>query len=135
MNCKGDFTYTERPSPVDTVIDLFRASGANAPVDDRERFTQMLDQSQYVLSAWDGHRLAGLIRVLTDVSFNAFIADLVVHPDYQRRGLGSELVRRAVTPYPGVKFAVHPGRQAVAALFKKQGFNPAPTSLTRRRFG
>ena len=47
------------------------------------------------LTAWDGERLAGCLRILTDGCFFGTITELLVHPAYQRRGFGSHLLRMA----------------------------------------
>ena len=41
-------------------------------------------------------RLVGYLSVVSDGVSDAFLVDLVVHPDTQRCGLGKRLVRRAV---------------------------------------
>jgi ribosomal protein S18 acetylase RimI-like enzyme len=40
------------------------------------------------LGAWDGDRLVGSIRILTDGYFFATIPEILVDPAYQRRGIG-----------------------------------------------
>jgi ribosomal protein S18 acetylase RimI-like enzyme len=54
----------------------------------------MLARTDYHFSAWDGGRLIGFARVLTDGIYRATLWDVVVHPDYQRRGVGEELMNR-----------------------------------------
>ncbi len=81
---------------VEEVIDLYRSSGLGVyrPVDDRERMQQMMDHANLVVSAWDDQRLVGIARSLSDFSFNTYLADLAVRAEYQRRGIGRELMRR-----------------------------------------
>src|SRR5438105_3448310 len=94
-----------RDCPLDpkAVADLFRAAPLNGPLDDIRRMNTMLENSQLLISAWHGDRLIGLARTLTDFAFNAFIADLAVHPDYQGQGVGKELIRRTLMTSDGVK--------------------------------
>lgn len=58
----------------------------------------MLEQTDYYFSAWEsaegGRRLIGFARVLTDGIYRATLWDVVVHPDYQGRGVGEELMHR-----------------------------------------
>ena len=44
----------------------------------------------------NGGRLIGYMSVLSDAVADAFLLDLVVHPQCQRKGIGTRLVRRAV---------------------------------------
>jgi ribosomal protein S18 acetylase RimI-like enzyme len=40
-------------------------------------------------------QLLGFVRVLTDYAFNATIADIVVHPDFQKLGVGRALMEES----------------------------------------
>ena len=48
------------------------------------------------VSATAAGRLVGFVNVAWDGGIHAFILDTVVKPEMQRRGIGVELVRRAV---------------------------------------
>jgi GNAT superfamily N-acetyltransferase len=52
------------------------------------------------IGAWDGDRLVGSVRLLTDGYFLATVAEILVDPAYQRRGIGRELMRRIVAGAP-----------------------------------
>lgn len=113
---------------LDRVIELYRAStlGARRPVDDRETMRQMLAHANLVVTAWAGSELVGIARSLTDFAYVAYLSDLAVHADHQRRGIGKELIRRtqaelgpdamllllaapaAVDYYPHIGFTHHP---------------------------
>ena len=58
---------------------------------------RMLAGTDYQFSAWDGRRLVGFARVITDGVYRATLWDVVVHPDYQGRGVGEELMNRILT--------------------------------------
>ena len=52
------------------------------------------------IGAWDGAKLVGCVRLLTDGYFLATISEIFVDPDYQRRGIGRELMRRILELAP-----------------------------------
>ena len=81
---------------LDGVIALYRSStlGARRPVDDRERMRAMLANANLVVTAWDGDRLVGIARSLTDFAYCTYLSDLAVDAAYQRHGVGKELMRR-----------------------------------------
>jgi predicted N-acetyltransferase YhbS len=81
---------------LDEVIDVYRRStlGERRPIDDRERMRQMLERANLVVSAWDGDRLVGIARSLSDFCYATYLSDLAVDADYQRQGIGRELMRR-----------------------------------------
>lgn len=55
---------------------------------------RMLQGSAHVELARDGDRVVGFVTALSDGVLTAFIPLLEVLPDYQGRGIGSELTRR-----------------------------------------
>lgn len=81
---------------LDAVIALYRVStlGARRPVDDRERMGTMLANANLVITAWSGPVLVGIARSLTDFAFCTYLSDMAVHIDWQRQGIGRELMQR-----------------------------------------
>jgi ribosomal protein S18 acetylase RimI-like enzyme len=59
-----------------------------------EQTRAMLANTDVVISAWDGPRLVGFGRVLTDYVYRASIWDIIVDRDYQGQKIGTEIVRR-----------------------------------------
>jgi ribosomal protein S18 acetylase RimI-like enzyme len=72
--------------------DLFKASGIKRPVEDLNRVKKMIDNSNLVVTAWDGEKLVGVARALSDFSYCCYLSDLAVDKDYQKQGIGHELV-------------------------------------------
>ena len=54
----------------------------------------MLAHTDLAVSAWDGDRLVGFGRVLTDYVYRASIWDVIVHPDYQGQDIGTQIMER-----------------------------------------
>ena len=81
---------------LDAVIDVYRSStlGERRPVDDRETMAKMLAAANLVVTAWDGDKLVGVSRSLSDFVFCTYLSDLAVRLEYQRQGIGKELMRR-----------------------------------------
>lgn len=53
-----------------------------------------LKNSYYIISAKEGRKTVGMARVVSDGGYVAYIADVIVHPDYQRQGIGREMMQR-----------------------------------------
>jgi GNAT superfamily N-acetyltransferase len=49
-----------------------------------------LDNSEYLISAVCGGEPVGMARIVSDGGYVRYIADVVVHPDYQGCGIGRE---------------------------------------------
>jgi GNAT superfamily N-acetyltransferase len=94
-----DYRADLRP-PLDSIMDLYRAAPLYRPLDDVDRMARMYAGSNVVLTAWDGDRLVGVLRGITDGAYTTYVCDLAVHPDHQRSGIGRELLARVVAAYP-----------------------------------
>ena len=75
-------------------IDLYIRStlGERRPIDSRETFEAMLKNANLTVTAWDQDKLIGISRSLTDFAYVAYLADLAVDQQYQRMGIGKELI-------------------------------------------
>jgi len=51
------------------VVDLYKSSRLNRPVEDKERIGRMYANSNLVITAWDEETLVGVARSLTDNRF------------------------------------------------------------------
>src|SRR5206468_3628669 len=56
--------------------------------------------SNAVCYAYDGDRLVGVARAITDGEYHALIYDVAVHPGYQRQGLGKRIMRNLLDRLP-----------------------------------
>ena len=52
----------------------------------------MRDNANLVVTAWDGDKLVGIARSLTDFGYVTYLADLAVDEAYQRQGIGKRLI-------------------------------------------
>lgn len=57
-----------------------------------ERLVQAFQKAGTVISAWEGKQLVGLVEVLDDGELTAYIHYLLVRPEYQRQGIGEQLL-------------------------------------------
>lgn len=48
--------------------------------------------SDYIVTAWDGHKLIGIIRSSGDHIFSQYITNFLIHDDYSTRGIGSKMI-------------------------------------------
>ena len=53
-------------------------------------------QSFCCIGAFDGEKLVGYVDCVSNGVTDAYIQDLMVHPDYQKRGIGRQLMRRTL---------------------------------------
>lgn len=84
--------------------------------------------SAHVAFAWDGDRLVGMARLLSDSVANAYLLDVWTRSSHRRRGIGSAMVRHLAGLVPGQ----HIGLQTddAAAFYEALGFRPQPEFLS-----
>lgn len=91
-----------------------------------------LDNSRYVISCRVQGKTVGAARVIWDGGYIAFIADVMVSPKYQRKGIGMELVHRLMNCiYSQMKngwsiMVVLVAAKGKEGFYKKLGFNERP---------
>jgi GNAT superfamily N-acetyltransferase len=85
------------------------------------------------ITARNDGQLAGFVKAASDGGMHAFLLDPTVHPDFGRRGLGTELVKRAAVlarqrgvEYLHVDFLPHLRR-----FYEGCGFQPTDAGLMR----
>ena len=83
------------------------------------------------IGAWDDQRLVGAVRVLTDGYFFATVPEILVDPDYRRRGIGRELMFRALASAPRGTLFFGAQPQSVG-FFEKVGCETGPAGMVMR---
>lgn len=76
------------------IIDLYISSGINRPVHDSIRIKRMYDESNLIITAWHKNMLVGIARSLTDFCYCCYLSDLAVRKEFQKQGIGHELIKR-----------------------------------------
>ena len=110
--------------PVDQVISLYRANGWSS-ADRPGELMAALAGSHCVASAWDGSRLVGLGSTLSDGHLVVYYPHLLVHPDYQGRGIGTKIARALISKYQGFHQHVLIADGRAIDFYKKLGFKRA----------
>jgi len=77
--------------------------------------------STLVISAWHDNRLVGVVRALSDKMFRSIIYDLIVDPEFQDNGIGSELIKHCIEQFPDSEWLVET-KQNIAGFYENIGF-------------
>lgn len=126
---------TRRTITAAEFVDLLQRStlAERRPVDDPACIRAMLEHANLLCTAWDGTKLVGVARALTDFQYCCYLSDLAVDEHYQKQGIGRELLRllqkqlgpkaklillaapKAVEYYPKLGFSQHPSAWIIPA--------------------
>ena len=85
------------------ILDLYASVGWTAYTDDPAALRSGFANSLLTLAAYEEVTLLGLIRVVGDGHTVVFVQDILVHPQFQRRGIGSALLQAVLNQYANVR--------------------------------
>ena len=106
---------------IDAWLTLFLESGYNRKWKGERSAKAAIEYAWLVATAWDGEKAAGTVTVYSDGVNSAIIDDVVVHPQYRGRGIGSALIRsvlQRIAPHGlSVQLYPIPGRESFFARF------------------
>lgn len=94
----------------------------------------MLDNSYLTLGFSDKGELIGFYRVISDGVFKAFLFDVIVKEQYQKRGVGS-LIINTVLNHEKLKSVKHIELycpQEISGFYKRLGFKTRTSILMRK---
>jgi GNAT superfamily N-acetyltransferase len=82
-------TYQHTRPDKDQFYQLFESTGWNENYKlTPEEIYDALEAAWHSISAYDGKRLVGFGRILSDGKLHALITEMIVLPEYQGRGIG-----------------------------------------------
>lgn len=114
-------THTERPILPDAVLHLYQT--VNWPwVSRQPALLAKVLATGPAVGAWDGERLIGFARAVTDGYFRAYIEDVVVHPTYQRQGIGRQLLSHLLGELPQIDVVSLFCQTDLAPFYEQFGF-------------
>lgn len=117
MNLRYETTRQIGPAEF---VDLLKRStlAERRPVDDQRCIEAMLRHANLLCTAWDGTKLVGVARSITDFEYCCYLSDLAVDEKYQKMGIGTALINLTRSKL---------GRQAKIILLsapKAEGYYP-----------
>ena len=83
------YEYSPRLTP-QQIADLRLSVGWDGRV---EKYQKKLGKSYLWVACFDNEKLVGYADVVSDGVDDAYIRDVIVHPDYQHRGIGTKLLK------------------------------------------
>jgi ribosomal protein S18 acetylase RimI-like enzyme len=99
-------TYIPQPKiTVQDFMDILEKSslGLRRPLADKEAMLLMFQHGNVYVGAYDGAKLVGLARVMTDFVFTSYLSDLAIDEVYQHRGIGKQLIKEVKNFIPRAK--------------------------------
>ena len=103
------------------IIALYRANGWSAAEKPDELYNALMN-SHTLVTAWDGDRLIGLGNALSDGYLVVYYPHLLIHPEYQGRGIGKKIVTKMKERYAGFHMQILVADGKAIEFYKRLGF-------------
>ena len=113
----------ENPEPA-AVRALYESAGWWEGGDRIEAIPEMVRGTFCFAGAFEGGRMIGMARAISDGASDAYIQDVVVHPDARRRGVGAALVSflRDFCQAAGIVWVGLIGEPGTGQFYERLGF-------------
>jgi GNAT superfamily N-acetyltransferase len=104
---------------------------ASWPGHQNREFQKVLEKSLVYVTAHFQGAVVGFVNVAWDGGLHGFVLDTTVHPDHQRSGLGSALLREAAAAAreAGLEWLHVDYEPALEGFYKKSGFSESKAAL------
>ena len=87
---------------LEEIINLYQSVGWTNYLERTDILEEAFANSLCVLGAYDDDNLVGIIRVVGDGKTIVFVQDIIVLPEYQRKGIGTKLLNTIAEKYNDV---------------------------------
>jgi N-acetylglutamate synthase-like GNAT family acetyltransferase len=127
---KPQIHFSDRRAEIDLyqLQNLFNIAAFWAKGRSIEDLSKAIANSEPVISVWDEEQLIGFARANSDGIYRATIWDVVIHPEYQGKGLGIKLVE-TVLAHPQMQVErVYLMTTNQQAFYEKIGFQTNSTT-------
>lgn len=106
------------------ILNLYKSVGWINYTNNPSMLRAAYENSLRILGAFENDKLVGIIRVVGDGYSVVFIQDLLVHPDCQRRGIGTALLKQILQEYKNVyqKHLLTENTEKTIQFYKSLGF-------------
>ena len=108
------------------ILPLYKAVGWSNYYEHPEMLKKAYAGSLCTLAAYEDETLTGIIRCVGDGYSILFIQDILVYPEYQRRGIGTALMKAVLEKYPHtyqIELATDNTEKTIS-FYKSLGFRP-----------
>ena len=124
-------TYEESIPDASSYFQLYETTGWNHHYKaDQKDIERMLANTWYSVSAYHGRQLVGYGRVISDSVFYGIICDMIVAPEFQKKGIGSEITDRLKNKCmaSGLRTVSLFSAEGKRGFYMKHGFTDRPQS-------
>lgn len=121
-----DIKYESTLPKEDDFYELYETTGWNGRVgvySPKELF-RAISNSWYVVTVYYEQKLIGFGRIISDGIYQTFITDIIIHPDFQRKGIGRNVMNLLVEKckLSGIQWIQLSAAKGKKEFYEKLGF-------------
>jgi GNAT superfamily N-acetyltransferase len=128
INSEVKFHDTYSPEWIDQILSVHNKTEMKRSESKKQMIGDAFQSSFAVSTAWIGQRLIACGRMISDGQMYSGIFDVVVDPEFQKKGLGREIMRRLIdkAPHTCIHLTSTFGNEA---FYQSLGFKRHKTAL------
>lgn len=105
----------------EAILELYRANKWSSAEKPNELYNGLIN-SHSLLSAWDHEKLVGIGNAISDGHLVVYYPHLLVHPDYQGKGIGQMIVKKMQEKYGHFHMQMLTADGKAIDFYQKVGF-------------
>ncbi|SEA55876.1 Acetyltransferase (GNAT) domain-containing protein [Arachidicoccus rhizosphaerae] len=110
------------------IIQLYKANSWSAAQKPEALYNGLMN-AHALISAWDDDQLIGLGNAISDGHLVVYYPHLLVHPAYQRHGVGQQIMIKLQEKYTGFHMQILTADNKAINFYKKMGFTRAGSTI------
>lgn len=106
------------------ILELYKSVNWQNYTNQPETLQSAINNSHKTWLCLADEKVVGLLRTISDGYTITYIQDILVHPDYQNQGFGSELLRNCLNHYHNIrqKILLTDDSESQISFYEKNGF-------------
>ena len=118
----------KRDIDIEQIIELYKANKWSS-ADKPDELRNGLLNSHSLVSAWDGNKLVGLGNAISDGYLVVYYPHLLIHPNYQGKGIGHMISERFQKKYKNFHMQMLTADGKAIDFYRKVGFEKAGETM------
>ncbi|ASQ90166.1 GNAT family N-acetyltransferase [Prosthecochloris sp. GSB1] len=110
--------------PQDQLLEIYTLNGWSS-AEKPGLLHKALLHSHTLVSAWVGGRMVGLANAISDGYLVVYYPHMLVHPEFQGKGIGSKMMRAMQEKYKGFHQQMLTADSKAVGFYRKCGFEKA----------
>lgn len=124
-------TYNQKPISAKALMELYK--DACWWEERKEKDIEQILKLSISVGAWEGQRLIGFARAVSDGKFRAYVEDVIVYKGHQKNGVGKEIVSKLMNELSDIDVVSLFCEKELMDFYKDNGFKPSKSQFVMHK--